>query len=1542
MPSEESKKAAVIALGLDPEKFTLDDNYVAKPIVTESPTSTPIGVSAKPSYSAFGTAGRNAALGVIPAAAGAFAAGTVGGMELGPFAPLVGLAAAGVAGYGASKAQGAVMNVVPAGQEFLNQTAQANEEHPVAAVAGNLAAQLPFFRFNPKVLGDATRGALAGNIAKNPALVNTAIGTGIGAAAGLYDEVQDPADFNAARFGLNVAGGALLNDPRAHGLNAKMGLHPYETPASFDRYRGGVDMSMPPEVKAKPSISGADFARESKSQGDLNINSEKKLVSSQKRSDKMAGWEESDPILQKLEEERMAGEGNVAHEVKREVPENQYQNFNDLAAEKTREMQLDKIKEDFDAQQAISLKAKNDAKQAELDRYFKTNQEQQAAKDYNQLQADDLKTSLEAGQIPANEVGKVNPQKTNTKGVEQANIEAANESAADLEARRLEGHTGDKYQEDTGETKKSPTPEGLLKANVNLANQRGVDMTVSRTPLTSPEEKPVTGVADIANRKSVITGERPDTGFHEITHFTVADLEPKLKSRLLDRVSSDKKAQDWIAKEKAAGRNPDAEEYVAQAAGEDDLRRIKNHDQNLVRDLTAWAKVHISRNASSDDVVRFLTNKAIYDAPHENAGNISAKPVAPVTKAQDEKQTTVSPFQKIREEVIGKDTPQPTREESKAEAERVRLKDQQAGRYQDKEQKPVVSPEEREEAKTRYHENDKQLGAAIKSMNEPDIQRYWKIKEEIKNKYFQGHSPEGYELDKKAGRIKEQDKDQTDINIDTSRKGFLRAAEASFDSAERVHKPIAQAARDVKNDAGRYIGEANYAASQLEKFPREEVNRVKDLHREAYRNRKDELSETLTPEQQKISDALSGYYGYMGDERIKAGVLINGRKPGENKFYIPDQLSEQAIHTLINQAMSPQAKVIKNAWADHIVEESGGKITHEAALDDINAFVAAMGGKSNNYLSLKYGAIHRAAGYGLPESIREADAVKSLLRYGRRAANDLAFYKHIESKPDIAGALKIPDPNTGKIHPVENADAISQAQEVRDAMKWLTNSFSDVQNTPKFNAVVRLINNGIMGTATGIRDTASVFNNMLPYLHDFPSLSAAIKGISQWRQESTNALRTGAKQPHVDKIQFNEIMDSPDRVTSAIQKAATLLRKWQGREAIENFNRDITFSAGKELVRYNIIGAKSGNAKSKAFLDKFGDLVKGDVTTQTGAELEESLNQIAKNFVDRNQGTYDGRGLPVAAMEGSIAPFLSIQKWAIEKSNVIYKDVYKPFITGENRVPMLTYLLGSVMTGAAIQELNTLLTGRKSQDASVYETAEVPTATNIASELATLLQLGSYAGIVSDAVKVASDVALKGKTPRNIVSFPASTSIADLQERVANFSEAINQGSDPWEVAKEFTLDMLTHNIQGARMIANRTAGKDDIDRSDKFRDLRVFRELTGSPAGEPTKSNPYMDMENKKFKRSDDLAEAASYLPDIYEKFAEKASENPEKAMKFLANLKANSYQTMPSVESSPQEFVTYWNYLLDTQGEDKAIERLMDFYKQSGLNKAKSGMIP
>lgn len=1737
--SADIKRRSLINQGYDPDKFDIDDNtYDIVPRKVAAPVSQPLPTT-NVKASAAEAFGRNATLGVVPAAGGLLAGmGTsaIASAPLEMIPPPFGQIAHGVATIGggilgslaAAKAQEKVLEQFDAGKQFLANTAQASADQPTAALGGNLAAQLPFMRFSPSMVRDAAKAYSAGkgvvgsigNVLASPAGQNIAIGTGLGAGSGIYDEIVDPAEFNPGRLALNVLGGTALHKPTA--LASKLLRVPTYEGGTAKRYEGTVpprELASNPEITARLGDAVAGTAIEkTDALSPVDVYMQSEVMKNRKAA-----------IEKQLETTR-----NKALDI---------ETTPDTTAEA-------KVKLDEEAKVLAAEETKLLEQQNELRKQKLTTQQEQ-------LEAEKLRYENEFKEA-------TREQTPVNKPVDRSTLRALNEATA--------------------------------------AQHKGVDFAYEPgKTITTEEGRNVEGYQQ-GNKVRVASNAGPDVFAHEFKHKFWDEISPSKRREMVEVLQADPEVQKWIAAEREAGRNPGngavpAEaEYLAQRTGDIDVARMKAGDSRVLEDLKAWYKTnYATKKASKDDFARWFTNRLTYgrtsragdgpvvtptrtgsvtvetsnadseqqpaisdidklksdlDSQKLNVDNINddkggvevaiafyqkargfdtdqiidvanrnlskykdkTKYVIKAVEKRDERgnvkitneqvqvpdpkdidpkvtqffdsikgknnlddylkaakdagiklkgqfnidkgdfnryseveqqstTTEKSPFQKMRETVIGEGTPQPTREELKAGAEVTRQKDLDLRRYADSEQKDTndkvvaaavkvgnkiftgkyhaeaadkavdegyltrngdiytdsngkrlsdksagndvdlfqtesgklisrdeafkkgksdierfrnadiqqrpTAPinEDTAEGKRLYEEKFAKTVSLMRDgqLDTPEFKSAWKELEDTKNRYFAGNTPEGYDNKVRKGMAL-QDKEQTSTDtstIDTSRKGFFRPLEAQFDQVERQSIRAAKAGRDYEAEQDHYIGWGQDTLVKLQRLSdgdnvQEVVSRMRDGYR-AGKKTLDELDLGDIKNGRAVAEQVRTLlHDEFGQERRKLGIEINGREAGLTETYIPDQLSDTALDMFVNKANTPNAKAALREWAQYISDASDSKIPFDQALKDVRDYVQALSGDKNNYRNINFGAIRKAAGFGLPESLRESDPFKNLDKYTKRAAADLAFYKHFESVPEVRAELKLKNPETNEFDAgVEEADnMVPESKEVRDMMKIILKNLGASSGfNPKVNAFARMVNASILGAPTGIRDIVSIPVNSLPYLESLGDMATYFKGMANARSEAANALRYAAKKPQLDRYAFGDLLEAPDTATAIMNKLATGFRKWQGREYLENLGREATFAGAKELARAKVAASRAGDEKATKWLEKFGTLV----------DMENpDLNQIAKNFVDRVQGTYGGRGLPAGVMEGALSPFLSLQKWGIEKSNVIWKDVIKPAYTGENFIPLLSYSLGTVLTGEAIQELNKILSGRKPQDADLEETLAKATPKNIVSELVTLIQLGNFAGIISDGVKTLNDMVVKGKTPRNMISFPAATTVADLEEKVADYSEAIQQGTDPWEATKMFALDIISHNIQNARAIANHTINADSVERSDKFRDLRVYNELNGEGAGEPIKANKYLDADARKFKQTDDLTEAGEQAQGLLGRFAEKVQENPERAMRWLKGLKSNSYQTAPNPRNNPMEFAVYYEYLVKTQGEKKALERVADYVNHNAINEVKRGMIP
>jgi hypothetical protein len=180
----------------------------------------------------------------------------------------------------------------------------------------------------------------------------------------------------------------------------------------------------------------------------------------------------------------------------------------------------------------------------------------------------------------------------------------------------------------------------------------------------------------------------------------------------------------------------------------------------------------------------------------------------------------------------------------------------------------------------------------------------------------------------------------------------------------------------------------------------------------------------------------------------------------------------------------------------------------------------------------------------------------------------------------------------------------------------------------------------------------------------------------------------------------------------------------------------------------------------------------------------------------------------------------------------------------------------------------------------------------------------------------------------------------------ANLVQSIREEGFKPETFIEAASQIAEDNIQAYRIaLAHLSADKkEDIERANKLRDLRVFNTTHGNPITDlssPFRA-PLQNQETRQYKRTSDISEANELLPALLGKAIEQSQGKPERLRTELQKLKRNSYQTMPSPSSMPESFLNYLNFLKQTQGDEAAIARLKDYIQQNSVNKAKSAMVP
>jgi hypothetical protein len=124
---------------------------------------------------------------------------------------------------------------------------------------------------------------------------------------------------------------------------------------------------------------------------------------------------------------------------------------------------------------------------------------------------------------------------------------------------------------------------------------------------------------------------------------------------------------------------------------------------------------------------------------------------------------------------------------------------------------------------------------------------------------------------------------------------------------------------------------------------------------------------------------------------------------------------------------------------------------------------------------------------------------------------------------------------------------------------------------------------------------------------------------------------------------------------------------------------------------------------------------------------------------------------------------------------------------------------------------------------------------------------------------------------------------------------------------------------------------------------LRRFDMVEGLPYQDiDAGSNPYMNIEQKKFKSTQDINQAMQELPGLISNIISTYHSNPDVMMSKLKALKENQYETFPSMEQMPLSAFKYLGYLQRLEGPQAAQEELMSYMKHKVTNEVKASVVP
>lgn len=1590
--SPEFKAKVLTAGGYDPSKYSMDDDGNVSQIFDTSPSIStahdpieePPIISTKPQQSstAMQAAGHSALASILPTGAGlgtgALIAGALapetGGLSLlGLLAPLL---AGGAASYGTSKLQSAVLP-----DDINKQLATEQEEHPIASAVGGLAPSLPFF--NP-IKGAAelpslirsggkalSRGLPALTDAEQALLANTAANVGVAGGQDIASQLTSDKPFDWSQLGVNVAGAGLLNSPTKLGSKVfdNFGARPRISDAQptvsqaddiVTTKPAPVDYSTPSPLSGEAPNPTAGLMQNISTRPELRNGPLKNVA---ERSDAMANYRGNEEANQE-DLARMEGEGGPsapttiedAKELLAKSKEAQVAESSggSTQPEPTREVYPPKELTDREIytpkgalyQEESAPPAKTETN-AQIESPPKVSDEdvrlllRNAPYDYKQkvltLAAKRGISVHEAMNIVNPETGKqvlgaaeVGNRKQ-TLSISKAQLDtpihetshqylddllkSSSDSDKKLAQRALDIFGGDRAKAEEALVSKLGV-EGTKRASVDLYGGK-LDKFNAWFDDFKSRWKNNLGLANDADTIRHLSART----FHDAPYGTRGELVGREKySALVGQYKETKDPEQKFAiqsdieklKNENGGMPPKQEtKYQEEPAMSDDEKRKEKLDFEQAKQ---YAKVN---------GLKFDPNnwKRLLDInPYMSPESVQRKP-EPTFSSQ------------LRDAEIARN--------NKYLAENPTAND-----YVDR--------------VNRNGELHTQKYGEIANY-EPYGSRY----EKPGNPKYQSESalrPEDVKLGDKNTLSKTQPDSNNESDASTL-KPFRSETDTILAKDGSRAKPFTDAIQEHNNLREEYTAKYN---DEMQKVVKPLSSEDKDiLERTLIAENASDTSyrDTLkTPELQDAYDKLRYTMKQMQEDKIAANqptyeMHDKGQSvPREAKidpFYWPNNMSPEVIDTLKNHANSSQAEALKKDWTEFQAKHGMDEKASGNMLDNI------LGSYSKQTPNLAhFRGVDIEQGHGLPQSFMRPGIERNIERYTKRFSNARAYHDAVESQPSVAPLIGIKNDPWGR--PFEEADSMKplKSQEAQDAFHRMTGADYDA-NDSKVKAAERIGSSLILGPATSLHIYASTVANALT--HAMPSeVAGMVKSMSSdIREGFDHAQKSGILSTKSFKRIVSDFFDAHSTATEKLNSLSDLIAKVSGRDALGNLAKAQAQIGGEFLVKSRIplakLGPESGNAAKQAI--RFMKQV--DPYWNPAKEYSKSdIAKMGSNFARSLHGHSSATQPSWMLKDSIIQPFVSLMSWNIAQTNAFMKNVYTPAIRDKNFTPLLMSTLGATLGGYIIKEAREKLMDKKSPIPSFSELAASDKGLGgnlplIAYNLMAMTSFAGLGGILSTGARTAFDVAYKN---------PAQGAVFPLDEVISNTARTASQayGALANSPLKDYPLigtkavgDLLRENIQLARIglswgdeigvLGEERANKKKLNVEEG--DLRRYKVAEGMPYDDQSsidESNPYFNLGRKQFQKTRDIGEAMKELPDLISQAVDESNGNIETLKNKLRALKESSYPSMPSPERTPMTFWKYIQYLNETEGPEKASQRISEYMKNNMINKIKGSMVP
>jgi len=703
---------------------------------------------------------------------------------------------------------------------------------------------------------------------------------------------------------------------------------------------------------------------------------------------------------------------------------------------------------------------------------------------------------------------------------------------------------------------------------------------------------------------------------------------------------------------------------------------------------------------------------------------------------------------------------------------------------------------------------------------------------------------------------------------------------------------------------------------------------------------------------------------------INEPVMRNGvpTKPITDKWYYPTTEEIKMGDIIRQNTDAPMIAKFKQDFQDNYLKHLPA--TTPTGLDKAWAdFVDAHQGSAKSQslpTQAHFNAMRQQAGIPLPDSLRRMNPMENMANYIRRASMDMSHYENIEDNPEVSARLGYNEDAWGnKINRtgINNIHGNDSVKSVLDQIRGEVTPYSQRAQ----RASEGLASSIILGPLTEIHKMAAApFQASVFAANPVEFAKAMFHGATNIGRSYFHAKENGLVVENPQQVK--RFFDSNVSVAEKINLVAKGIRGIYTLNGLtEKLQVGLAQGTSEYLVQRKIDAANNGD---KIAINTMKQIDPDWTAGKTYSAMEET--QLASRMAGFLTGTRDARTMPTWMLhDNEVSSFFKLMSWNVSQTNSFMKNAWAPAMQG-NITPLIMTTFGATLGGFIIKELRERASGKESPIPSLADIAasskgiegNIPA---VAYNWMSAAGYGGLGGLISLAAKYPFDIAYRN-LPQGAI-FPLDEVTTQYTRTAMNVADALahDPTANVLQIASRAMSDMIVHNSQLGRVAMNQLINSgvvnENMDKSipkaarreleeyayekkhsDAMSQLKRFKQVEGVPVNPSTdvQSNPYLNLEQKRFKQTQDVGEAASIMPDIIRKYIQEYASNPDVLLSKIEGLKANPYDVFPSLESSPVVFSKYLRFLQREHGQQAASKMLMDYMTRNTINQVKSSIVP